>query len=62
MMNKDPRYKEYDVALVERDTETDELVLVLSKEVIERLGWEIGDTLNWSDNGNNTWTLSKKSI
>lgn len=61
-MNKDPRYKEYDVALVERDTETDELVLVFSKEVIERLGWEIGDTLNWSDNGNNTWTLSKKSI
>ena len=60
MMNKDPRYKEYDVALIKEDPETGDHLLTFSDQVIEKLGWKVGDTLIWSDNGDKTWTLSKK--
>ena len=52
--------KEYDVALIEEDTETGEHILTFPAGLIEKLGWAVGDTLIWSDNSDGTWTLSKK--
>lgn len=37
----------------------DELVLELGPEICHRLGWSPGDLLQWADNGDGTWTLSK---
>lgn len=54
------KFREYDVALIEEDPETGEHVLTFPVGVIEGLGWVEGDTLIWSDNGDRTWTLSKK--
>lgn len=28
-------------------------------EVVGELGWEVGDTLLWTDNGDGSWSLSK---
>lgn len=43
---------------LEHDPETGELILPLANEIIETLGWEIGDELDWKDNGDGTYTLS----
>ena len=29
------------------------------KELMEEVGWEDGDVLEWIDNGNGSWTLKK---
>ncbi len=47
-------------AHVEEDPETKELVLVFPDEVIEQVGWQPGDTLQWIDNKDGTWTLTRK--
>jgi len=28
-------------------------------DICEELGWEVGDTLVWSDNGDGSWSLAK---
>ena len=28
-------------------------------DVVKELGWEVGDTLVWTDNGDGSWSLSK---
>jgi hypothetical protein len=45
---------------VELDQETGELVLPLSVEICEAAGFKIGDTVQWVDNGNGTWSIVKK--
>jgi formylmethanofuran dehydrogenase subunit D len=31
-----------------------------SPAMLEKLGWKEGDTVEWTDNGNGSWTLTKK--
>lgn len=38
----------------------DGLLLDLGLELCEVLGWQVGDVLTWTDNGDGTWTLSRK--
>jgi hypothetical protein len=40
--------------------ENGELVLPLDEEMMECLGAEPGDTIEWTDNGDGSWTMSKK--
>lgn len=49
------------VALIEKVPETGEHFLTFSADLIEKLGWAVGDTLIWSDNFDGIWTLSKKN-
>lgn len=45
--------------------ETDEngdLVLPLGDELCNEVGWKIGDTIEWIDNEDGTWTLRKKEM
>jgi len=42
-----------------KDPETGELILPLSDEIFENLGWEIGDTIQWIDNKDGSWTMKK---
>lgn len=46
---------------VEEDKDTGELILPFTSEILEQLGWKEGDTLNWSDNGDGSWSLTKVS-
>lgn len=36
-----------------------ELLLDLGKELCKQLGWRPGDTLEWQENKDGTWTLKK---
>ena len=44
---------------LEDDPETGDLIMTLTDEVLESDGWKEGDTLEWIDNENGTWTLRK---
>jgi len=38
-----------------------ELILPLSDELLKEVGWKEGDTLQWKDNEDGSYTLSKKN-
>lgn len=37
----------------------DDLILPLPDDMMEEVGWKIGDTVRWTDNGNGTWSIHK---
>ena len=37
----------------------EDLILPFPNELMERQGWQEGDTLEWIDNGDGSWTLRK---
>ena len=45
-------------AILEEDGE--DLILPLPEELLENLDWNIGDRLEWTDQGNGTWSIRKK--
>ena len=46
---------------VEEDLETGDAVLQFPEDLLKTAGWQEGDTLNWTDLGNGTWSLVKKA-
>jgi hypothetical protein len=44
---------------LEEDPETGDLIMPFTDEILESAGWKEGDTLEWIDNKNGTWTLRK---
>jgi bifunctional DNA-binding transcriptional regulator/antitoxin component of YhaV-PrlF toxin-antitoxin module len=44
---------------VEEDPETGELILPLPQELLDIQGWKEGDELEWTDNGDGSWILTK---
>ena len=47
---------------IEEDPDTGECILTFPKDLLNQAGWEEGDTLEWKDNQDGSWTLSKKSV
>jgi hypothetical protein len=45
--------------IVEDPDHPGEMLLDLGDEICEHLGWKEGDTLEWIDNKDGTWTLRK---
>ena len=45
---------------VEEDPLTGDLILNLTDELCEEMGWTVGDTLVWEELPNNSWSLRKK--
>ena len=49
-------------ASIEEDPETGDLMLVFPEDFLEQLdelGWKIGDTVEWTDNQDGTWSIKK---
>jgi hypothetical protein len=44
-----------------KDPDSDDLILDLGDELCREAGWKVGDTLEWIDNKDGTWTLRKKT-
>ena len=44
---------------VEEDPVTGELILQLPKEFLDVQGWKEGDELDWTNNKDGSWILSK---
>lgn len=47
---------------VEEDPETGDAILNLPPELLETAGWVEGDVLDWQDNKNGSWSLTKKLV
>ena len=46
--------------LVQEDPESGDMILEFSDEILEAAGWVVGDVIEWLDNGDGSWTLTKK--
>jgi hypothetical protein len=42
-----------------KDEDTGELILPLDDKIFAELGWNVGDTVEWTDNQDGTWTITK---
>lgn len=47
--------------VIEDPDNPEELLLDLGLEVCAKMGWQPGDTIEWIDNQDGTWTLKKKT-
>ena len=47
---------------VEEDPETGDAILQFPPDLLEATGWKEGDTLEWKDRGDGSWSLEKKSV
>jgi len=47
------------VTLEEADDGSGDLVMPLPQEMLDLQGWREGDTLDWKEGNNGSWTLSK---
>lgn len=47
-------------ATVQEDTESGELFFELPEHALNQMGWYEGDLLEWLDNGDGSWTVTKK--
>lgn len=43
-----------------KQDESGNLILPISESLMKEVGWEIGDSIEWSDNGDGSWTMTKK--
>jgi len=41
------------------DSDTGDLLLQLTDEMCDELGWSVGDNLKWTDNKDGTWSITK---
>lgn len=49
----------YTVTL-ETDPTTGELIMPFPPDLLNQMGWDFGDVLEWHDNDNGSFTLTKK--
>ena len=47
---------------VQEDPDTGDLFVLFLQIFLDSVGWKEGDTLKWEDQGNGSWTLSKKNV
>lgn len=45
--------------VVQQDPDTQELVLPLPQDLLDLKGWQEGDFLEWTNNEDGAWTLTK---
>jgi hypothetical protein len=48
------------ITVEEANDGSGDLVLPLPEDMLQLVGWKDGDTLNWLDNGDGTWSLTKQ--
>ena len=46
--------------ITQEDPTTGDLMLPLPNELLARMGWQEGDTLDWQTDANGRWIISKK--
>lgn len=45
--------------LIEDPNDPEQLILDLGQELCDELGWNVGDTLVWTDNKDGSWQIKK---
>ena len=51
-----------EILTVEEDPDSGDLFIALPQELLENVGWKEGDTIEWTQDNNGSWILSKKSV
>jgi hypothetical protein len=51
--------KSWTITVEEADDGSGDIVLPLPQELLDIQGWKEGDTLEWTDLGDGSWTISK---
>jgi hypothetical protein len=46
--------------VLDTDPESGDLIMPIPDELMDKMNWQIGDTVIWTDNKDGTWVLSKK--
>jgi len=46
--------------VLDTDPESGDLIMPIPDELMDKMNWQIGDTVIWKDNQDGTWSLSKK--
>lgn len=54
--------KSWTITVEENPDNPEELILPLPEDLLKEAGWAEGDTLNWTDNNNGTWSLKKVEV
>lgn len=44
------------------EDENGDVILPLGEELCNEIGWKVGDTIEWIDNGDGSWTMRKKEM
>lgn len=44
---------------VKKDPDSNDLIIEFPDAMMEETGWKVGDTLEWVDNFDGSWTLRK---
>ena len=47
---------------VVEDPQSGDLLLDLTEELCNQMGWAVGDTLLWEDRGDGSWSLRKNNV
>ena len=47
---------------VKEDTKTGDAILEFPDDLMQEAGWKEGDTLEWIDNKDGSWTMKKKEL
>ena len=50
---------QWTITVEEAEDGSGDLILPLPPELLDMQGWKEGDTLEWNDLGNGSWTISK---
>lgn len=53
--------KQWVLTVIEDPDSPGELLLDLGNELCKEMGWAPGDSLEWIDNKDGTWTITKSS-
>jgi hypothetical protein len=53
---------QWTILLEEADDGSGDLVMPLPQDLLDGAGWKEGDTLEWIDNNNGTWSLKKVEV
>lgn len=54
--------KSWTITVEENPDNPEELILPLPEDLLKEAGWAEGDSLNWTDNNNGTWSLKKVEV
>ena len=49
------------IITVQENGKTKELFVQFPPDAINQMGWSEGDTLEWLDNGDGSWTIQQKN-
>jgi hypothetical protein len=50
------------VQVIEDPDHPGELLLDLGTELCAQLGWQVGDTIEWTDQKDGTWLMTKSAL